>query len=273
MRTTLSFFAILLFSFSAYSQNADSLKHVVQFTDTSKYIIRFKDGSEVKGIIVEKDPAHFIKVKVKSKVHTYAMDELAGIKKVEDENKLVVRESGRHMVFGFKKRGYLGSAAIGISSLFVPKDQTGPVHSTYLFSFDMVNAYQATPFFAIGVGVGVEVVGKQGAMIPVYEDMRIFFMRSHAAFLELPLGYNAMIALTTQTINGNSTSSYETYHGMMFNPSLGFSVPLTKKNNLGLYLTVGYKLWYQHIIINNIYINYDDFIARHGFTARAGVMF
>lgn len=260
MRSVYTLLTIILLSLSAIAQQ-----------DTvPRDILHMQGGYAIIGHITARTPTT-IRIDVKGKEQTIDRKEIAEIDVERTKYNRPHSSPAARDTFEFKKRGYTGSVEIGISELFGPRN--GIVQGQQLFSCHIVNAYQASPLFAIGIGVGADVAGRNGFMLPVYEDMRIYF-RHHATspFIELPFGYNGMVAMTQTTINGYTSSGYRLYNGIMFNPSFGVRSPIWK-NKLAVLIQVGYKLWDQHLTLQDDYNSYDIWVIRNGFNAKVGLDF
>jgi hypothetical protein len=228
-------------------------------------VVYLKNGSIIHGMIVEHVPNVSLSIKSGTNLFVYKLEEIAKYTREE------VQDAKKG--YGFKPKGFVANYEVGLTDF--PKGTNLPMASIML-----VNGYQFSPYFSLGLGVGAEISSKKIYNVPVYADMRAYFTATRVApFFNLGFGYNAFIQRTPEisTPVYHSTSYppyyYYTYenipaktsilHGLMVNPAFGLRVAITKK--IGVSLTAGYKLLDA--------VSGSNHALSHAVTVRAGVIF
>jgi hypothetical protein len=228
-------------------------------------VVYLKNGSVIRGMIVEQVPNVSLSIKSGLNLFVYKLDEIA---KYTREPSISAKKG-----FGFKSKGFVANYEIGLTDF--PKGTNLP-----MFSIMLVNGYQFSPYISVGLGVGAEISAKNIYNVPIYADLRAYFTTTRLApFFNLGFGYNAFI----QKLPGSSIPVYHSIpyppyyyysydevssntsvlHGLMFNPSVGARYAITQK--VGVTLSVGYKLL--------DVVTSGNHGLLHGATLRTGVVF
>ncbi len=202
-------------------------------------VVYLKNGSVIRGIIVEFVPGVSLKIKSGTNVFFYKIEEIEKITREIPEKGSGANGAGD---YGFKSKGFGASYEMGFIAF--PGDFTA-------FSMVLVNGYRFSPHFFMGLGIGAE-LASGFVSVPAYLDFRAYFLKSRLTpYFDLGLGYNMWSA-------GGGV-----LHGFMASPAFGVRVALTQKVGMGLNL--GYK--YVGIPISN------SLVSDGGLTFRIGVEF
>lgn len=187
----------------------------IQAQNQSTETVYLKNGSIIKGKVVEMIPDKQIKVKTTDgSLFVYTMDEIEKITK----------EEKRHSSFKtFTDDAYETSGFKGIVELgYVAGNFSAP-------EFSLSVGYQINPYFSIGPGAGIQYLIEAGIVaIPIFADLRgCLFLGKISPFVSLKMGYEKLIDVGY--VDG----------GFYCNPSIGAKVMTTKRQaiNFGLGLT------------------------------------
>lgn len=131
-------------------------------------VVTLKNGSVIKGFIVEQVPNQSIKIQTRDgNIFVYSMDEVAKLSK-----EVSSRQSYRQRnVFtpskynNSKDRGYYGVAEFGYG--FGVDD-----YKLDRISVGIVNGYKLDYYFAVGLGIGLNYYKEYFGNIPVYAHFR-----------------------------------------------------------------------------------------------------
>jgi hypothetical protein len=206
-------------------------------------VIHLKNGTIIKGVIIEQVPGEFIKVRTKDGQETvYQSSEVASITKD---------------FFETKKKGFINITEVGVG--------VGPDNVAY--SLSTVNGYLIKPHFSLGAGAGYDHYVNTGSVVPVFLDMRIVLHdKRFTPFLYSDAGYS--FAVSSASLSGFKA-------GLMFNP--GFGVKTYVGKTTAFVLSFGIKI--QNIrydipdpsgATNNM-ISYNNYIQL--FIVKAGFRF
>jgi hypothetical protein len=124
-----------------------------------------KDGSIIRGTIVEQIPNESIKLKTAdNSVFVYETDEVERIRKE------AIQESNQRESSGLKK-GYRGIAEVGYG--FAVGD-----YRLDRIMVNFVNGYQLNPHFFFGIGTGLRYYSEadNAMVVPFFADLRTYFM-------------------------------------------------------------------------------------------------
>jgi hypothetical protein len=207
------------------------------------------DGSKVKGTVTVNDSTGLIIVLDKSKeLHYY---DTSMVSKIVDEAPFRAE-------YDLKPKGYVCNVEAGGSDI-LPSRLNGA--SVPGFSLDVVNAYQFSPYVALGLGLGTQLCasGYNIQMVSVYADSRFYFMKSNVGpYLDVAFGYNAMFMKYTDydTFSLHPPSVREMDNGFMFNPSVGVRVAVGRK--VAMTVCMGYKMYYLLTPNNSYYLISGD---------------
>ncbi len=223
-------------------------------------VVYLKNGSVIHGLIVEYVPNASIKVKSGPNLFAYKMDEIEKI----------TLEQAPASVYSGKTKGYYGIAQAGLTDFPAGGNLA-------MASISIINGYQFNPFVALGLGIGADISAVNIYNMPVFADLRINFLKTRVTpFAAVDLGYNAQFVKTDPYSYYASSPSAVVSHGMVFNPSLGIKVGISKK--IGASLAVGYKM----LGTNSTYTTYSyyggsssdtRFTLAHGVTLMGAIHF
>ncbi|WP_016777578.1 hypothetical protein [Anaerophaga thermohalophila] len=206
MKTTLLFTLLALFSTISLAQNS--------YQD----VIYLKDGSIIRGIIVEQVPNRTLKIETADKnVFVYEMDEVERIRKE------AIQESNKRESSGLKN-GYRGIAEVGYG--FAVGD-----YGLDRIMVNFVNGYQLNPHFFFGVGTGLRYYSEadNAMVVPFFADFRTYFMdRNFSPNIGIGIGYSF-----------EASEGFEGL-GLLFNPSVG--VDFEVGNDLFMNVGMAYEM-------------------------------
>jgi len=193
-------------------------------------IVYLKNGSIIKGVIIEQTPNVSLKIKTADgSVFAYQMDEIEKMTKEEDTTP---QSSFKRNVSGNRTVGYRGFVEVG-GGFGVGYAGDG------IFSFQTSHGYQCTPYFYLGAGIGLDVhFGYNTIFMPIFANIRTNFLnRPVTPFFDAKIGYSV--------VDGT---------GLYFNPNFGVSFGLNKKAALNF--GIGYNM--QIADIYYLYYNYEE---------------
>lgn len=242
MKKYLILLIITLFTKFSYSQ--------VNYQD----VVYLKNGSIVRGIIIEQVPNKLIKIETSDKsIFVFQIDEIEKITKepFPTTKKILTNTTGFET--GFKRIFEMGSQ-IAVD-----------VHGKDRFMINFTNAYQINPYFSAGIGTGLRFYFEnEAALIPVFADLRTNFINKKASpYLSAGIGYSF-----------DATGGFENV-GFFLNPTAGFSFKFS--NKLAMNIAIGCEMqrmrFYRIIWLNN-YPTKQEFIGNSGaFSVHAGLSF
>lgn len=221
-------------------------------------VVYLKNGSVIHGLIVEYVPNASIKVKSGPNLFAYKMDEI---------EKITLEEPAARVYEG-KSKGYYGIAQVGLTDFPAGGNLA-------MASISLINGYQFNRYVGLGLGIGGDISTHKVYNMPVFADLRINFLKTRVTpFVAIDLGYNAQFTQTYDYYSGDTKP--QVYHGMVFNPSLGVKVGISKK--VGASLALGYKM----LGVNASYTSYSyygysstvsSFGLSHGITLMGAIHF
>ncbi len=203
------------------------LVSVVASAQTMQEVVYLKNGSVIKGVIIEQTPNVSLKIQTADgSVFAYQMEEVEKITKetVDSPRRAsnVRSSSSQSHSFGGMgtglKSGYRGFVDFG-GGVGVGDWGDGRV------GFSTSHGYQFCPYFFLGAGVGLNYhAGWDVVEIPIFAHLRSEFLdNAISPFLDVKIGY----------------SPYDGT-GVYAEPSVGCRVGVTDK--LGLSLGIGYEM-------------------------------
>lgn len=182
-------------------------------------IIYLKNGSIIRGMIIEQLPEKSVKIETKDKkVYVFQKDEI---------ERLI-------------KEPIKGNSSIKNDSSCVKKKYLGIVELGYAFGVDyyninflklnVINGYRINPYFSVGIGAGLRYYFEgESAIIPLFLDFRTNIIdKKVSPYLALGCGYSF-----------NATNSFEGV-GLLFNPTAGIRFKMSKKSSINV--GIGYEL-------------------------------
>jgi len=212
---------------------------VIFAQDTFQETVYLKDGSIIKGIIVEQVPNQSIKIQTADgSLFVFEMDEVEKITKESVSNKTVSSFSTK----SYKQTGYRG---------FIDFGYTFGTGDFDLGRLELTTSHGAliTPNLFIGGGTGIHYYCTDGlseVVVPLFLDIQGIAnsTKSIAPFGGLKIGYSF-----------DATESFEDL-GLYFAPSVGMKFLLD--NNKSINLSLGYTFQYVKVYI--YYYGYGGYI-------------
>lgn len=175
-------------------------------------VVYLKNGSIIKGVIIEQIPSVSIKIKTADEsLFIFKMDEIEKMTKEEKSSGNVkiekpvkpVKEKNNEI----SNKGYLGilelSGGIGV----------GGDADNFFEGISLVNGYQLNNYFGIGIGVGIQRCSSTNfptpnSHLPIYALIRLSTKGKTACFLSLIEGYSFGL---NDRLGYNSNFNYYTY--------------------------------------------------------------
>lgn len=142
-------------------------------------VVYLKNGSIIKGIIIEQVPNVSLKIKTKDgNIFVFKIEEVEKITKEEIE-KVSINGS-------LKQKGFLNIDEVGASLIF------NGSKTTPLFALHTINGYLFNPHVFLGFGAGIE-ADEKTAIIPLYLETRTFLSKGAISpYFGLGGGYGLM---------------------------------------------------------------------------------
>lgn len=191
-------------------------------------VIELKNGSVIKGNILEIKPESHIKIEsLCSNIWVFEMKEIAEIR-----TEAISRSSIDYL--NIKDKGFINYTSFGV--LTGPSDNENPS----AFSLDIVNGYKWNSRLTAGIGIGYENFNE--VYFPVFIDMRYHFIESSVSpFSLLKAGY---------LIPGwqEDNLDYYYYHdrkalgGPLLEVGAGIQINMSSKNALTVSLAYRYQV-------------------------------
>lgn len=198
--------AIVCFVLSAHAQNYED-------------VVYLKNGSIIRGIIVEQVPNESIKIETRDgNLFFYRIDDIQKMTKElpyqwqRHSSSDMSKKGNIARVKQFNKpKGYFGLVELGIAPGINGYE---PIR----IGATIVNGYRIVPQFAIGAGVGLQgYIGAGEMTIPIFAHLRSDFLdRKVSPFIAFNIGYNLSVL-----------GGY--FGGLMMEPSLGTSFNVGSK--------------------------------------------
>lgn len=182
-------------------------------------VVYLKNGSIIRGVIIEQVPNKSIKIKTADEnVFVYQIDEIEKLTKEPYKGK----SSSSFNNTGLKT-GYKGIAELAYQI------GTGDYGMDRL-KLNIINGYQINPYFSLGFGTGLRYYfDAEAALIPFFADFRANFINYKISpYLSLGVGYSF-----------DATNDFDGV-GFLLNPTVGASFKVSDKSaiNVGL----GYEI-------------------------------
>lgn len=200
------------------------LMPICTFAQNIQEVVYLKNGSVIKGIVIEQVPGESLKIQTKDgSVFAYKMTE------VERITKELLKESGYFSTKAMISAGYKGFVDFG-----------------YIFDLDNCRAdrlelttshgYQFNPYFYLGAGVGIDYYTDASLFaVPIFANIRITPLKRRVTpYIDAKIGY--------------STIDVE---GLYFTPTVGCRIGLSE--SAGLNIGLGYSLQQSDVL----YYYYD----------------
>jgi hypothetical protein len=203
-------------------------------------VVYLKNGSIIRGIIIEQIPNKSIKIETADRsVFVFRIDEIEKLTKEPIQWK-----SGGSFRNSDIQSGYKGIAEVGYDI------GTGNYGMDRLKLY-FINGYQVNPYFSLGCGTGLQYYfDAEAALIPIFADFRVHFMDNKVSpYLSLGVGYSF-----------DATNSFKGV-GFLLIPTMGVSFKVSEKSamNIGL----GYEIQRMKFIYYDWYY-YDESMENSG---------
>jgi hypothetical protein len=226
----LTFFAFALICFSSFGQN------------NMEDVVYLKNGSIIRGIIIEQVPNQNIKIQTKDRnVFVFKYDE---IEKMTKENLPIENSNNSSNMTDFKKSGFINLTEInycpGVGDVKIGNNTIENVD--YSFGFRLINGYQFNEHLSLGLGIGIDRY-KNTTFLPLTFDVRATILKGKVSpAFTANVGY----AIGLGDVKG----------GLVINPQIGIKTYISK--NVAYLFNIGYKLQAQEILYSYRNYNYYD---------------
>lgn len=227
---------LMLLSTLAFSQN------------NMEDVVYLKNGSIIRGIIVEQIPNQSIKIQTTDRnIFVFKFDEIQKMtkeklmdmpknttknKELNNTRYLCVLESYYSLPIGDVKNENISSISQNLD---------------YISAFKITNGYKIIEQFALGLGVGVEKHDNTTNLIPYYNYIDSYYKNTNLSFILLPISLE--IRSTPLNANISPTINFNIGYGigvngvkaggLIVNPSIGVKKSITK--NMAFLFNIGYK--------------------------------
>lgn len=219
-------------------------------------VVYLKNGSVIRGTIIEQVPNKTIKIQTKDRnIFVYNMDEVEKIAKeeIKQETEATKSSDKKFDNASVKESGFSNITEIGGIFGVGNSVQTNPntddirfTNKTNLFSLTTINGYQINRHGFIGLGMGTE-VGKYAINVPLFLDGRYYILKKRVTpFLAFGAGY----ALTWLRM---STQVNFTKGGALAYSLAGVRIYISK--NVSWVMGLGYR--FQHGYSTITYTDYN----------------
>ena len=202
-------------------------------------VVYLKNGSIIRGIIIEQVPNQSIKIQTKDRnVFVFKYDE---IEKMTKENLPVNNSNNNSKVTDFKKNGFINISEINYSFGNGGETMYGVKNDEYYLGFRSVNGYKFNEHFSLGAGIGIEKY-KGSILMPITFDARATILKGKVSpVFTANFGYAVGLA----DVKG----------GLVINPQIGIKTNISK--NVAYLFNVGYKWQARDITI----VYYDGYTS------------
>jgi hypothetical protein len=206
-------------------------------------VVYLKNGSIIRGIIVEQIPNQSIKIQTKDRnIFVFKYDE---IEKITKENLPLDNTNNDSKDASFKKRGFINLTEINFSPGIgnVNTETLTYKNADFSFGFRTVNGYQINEHLSLGLGIGIDKY-KYSTLLPITFDARATILKGKVS------------PVFTANI-GYSVGLNEVKGGFVINPQFGIKTYLSE--NVAYLFNLGYKwqaqeaTYYIYPFANNYY--------------------
>lgn len=245
------FITFLLLLFSIGLLNAQTLGDYEE-------VVYLKNGSVIRGIIIEMIPGKSVKIETREKnLFVYQMDEIEKIAR-EIPNGGGGKHNDTRKAKGFEL--YLDEGL----AIWVPNDP----YPTNMLTVTPGYKFNRTVFLGFSTGL----IAREGLVaVPAYFDLRLTLTKTKVApLLQFNAGYISPNLLGTD--DDYYYTSVDNYGGFLFGIKPGLGINLKKNIDLNFY--TGYQMGSQISKVDNYWGDDDVSIGlMHFFTLTAGVKF
>ena len=185
---------------------------VLSIAQSYREVVYLKNGSVIKGLIVEQVPSESLKIQTSDgSLFVFQMDEVAKITKEEigqvqspKQEKIELAEIQEKKPIEYKKKGYRAFIEPGFG-FGLEDDRDG------LIFVQTSHGYQFNPYFYFGGGMGLNIYFDNSPRVPVFANFRVNILNKRTTpFVDLKVG----VAL---------------FDGFYFSPTIGVSRKLGRK--------------------------------------------
>jgi hypothetical protein len=206
-------------------------------------VVYLKNGSVIRGIIIEQVPNQSIKIQTKDRnVFVFKFDE---IEKMTKENLPVDNSYNNSKATDFKKSGFINvteiNYSLGVGDVIVGNYTYKNVDNS--FGFRTINGYQLNEHLSLGIGIGIDKY-KSATLLPITFDARATILKGKVSpVFTANIGY----AVGLNDVKG----------GLVINPQIGFKTYISK--NVAYLFNVGYKWQGQEVMYFSGYNYYGGY--------------
>jgi hypothetical protein len=215
----------------------------VVFSQNYQDVIFLKNGSIIRGVIIEQVPNVSIKIETADRnVFVYQMNE---IEKLTKERRKGFRSNNNNDFDEYDEElGYKG--IVGFGYAFGVGDW-----GMDRFKLQFINSWQLNPYFALGFGTGVHYyLDAEAALIPLFADFRSSFLPGKVSpYVSLGLGYSF-----------DASDGFEGV-GFLLNLTAGVNIKTSPKNSI--HIGLGYEMQKMPFYYDSYYY-YDEFTENSG---------
>ena len=186
-------------------------------------VVYLKNGSIIRGIIIEQVPNQSIKIQTKDRnVFVFKYDE---IEKMTKKNLPADNSNNNYQVTDFKKSDFINLTEINYSPGIGDVGNYGR-NNEYSFGFRTVNGSQLNEHLSLGIGIEIDRY-KDVTLLPITFDARATILKGKVSpVFTANVGYAA-------GLNDNVEG------GLVINPQIGIKTYISK--NVAYLFNVGYK--------------------------------
>ena len=210
-----------------------ALQAQTQYYDDVVYL---KNGSIIRGVIIEQIPNESIKIQTKDEnIFVFKIEEVEKITKELQQSQLRKPATSTNSSSFNKSKGYMGlvevEGGIGVGTWLKPLPWVDDWIAARA-GVSIINGYRVIPQFAVGIGVGTKLFIYTSDFDDYYLDVGMpFFLHLRSDFLDRNI--SPYIAFN---IGYNLSLMYELFNGIFMEPTIGvgFNVGKSCRLNIGL---------------------------------------
>lgn len=199
-------------------------------------VVYLKNGSIIRGTIIEQVPNKSIKIETADKnVFVYQFDE---IEKLSKEPVGRSRRNNYNNKSFPKESGYIGIVDVGYAA------GLGNYGLDFV-NLTMIHGYKFNPHFSLGSGVGARYYHSADAvLIPLFMNFQVNFIKKPISpYFALSAGYSF-----------NASADFEPV-GFLINPSIGVHFGISY--NFGINISIGYEGQWADFYYTDYYYYYE----------------
>jgi sRNA-binding regulator protein Hfq len=218
----------------------------ISVSGNSQNVVYLKNGSVIRGTIIEQIPGKTISLKTKDdNIMVFYLDEIdrIGVSPVSGGSRGL-------------RQGYKGilelDYAIGTGDWKVDR-----------LNLQFINGYQVNPYFSLGIGTGAHYYfDAEAVLIPVFADFRANFIDNAVSpYLAFDIGY--------------SFDATNDFKGLGMLLGIGVGATLKTSNSSAINIGIGYEMQKDKLYISNGYYYYEtsSSISYGAFCLKLGISF